>query len=101
MDDLTIFSKDRKNNPNHLCKILERCQKYGISLNPNKCVFRVVEGKLLGHMISKRGISINPDQVEALLKLQMLVSKKEMRSFFRKIIFVRKFITEFAKLSNR
>lgn len=68
------------------------------SLNPKKCVFRVVEGNLLGHVISERGISINPNRVEALLKLQMPRSKKEMRSFFGKTNFVRKFIIGFAQI---
>lgn len=61
-------------------------------------MFGVVEAKLLGHVIFERGISIDLDQVEALLKLQMLGSKMEMRSFFGKINFVRMFITRFAKI---
>ena len=57
LDDITIFSKRRGE---HARKIFERCQKYGISLNPKKCVFAVTEGKLLGHIVSKQGISIDP-----------------------------------------
>lgn len=98
IDDLTIFSKVRGDHPDHSHKALQRCQRYGISLNPEKCVFGVAEGKLLGHIIFERGISIDPGQVETLLKLQMLGSKKEIRSFFRKINFVMKFITGFAEI---
>lgn len=92
MDDLMIISKVREDHLNHLQKVLERCQRYEISLNPKKCVFGVAEGKLLDHIIFKRGISIDPDRVEVLLKLQMPCSKKEMRSFFGKINLFRKFI---------
>lgn len=69
MDDLTVFCKDRLNHAIDLAKVLERCIQYGVSLNPKKCVFEVSEGKLLGHIILERGISIDPNQVESILKI--------------------------------
>jgi hypothetical protein len=81
-----------------LSKVLKKCISYGVSLNPKKCVFGVSEGKLLGHIISECGISIDPNRVQSILKLTMLGSKKEMRSFFRKINCMRKFITSFAEI---
>ena len=41
LDDITIFSKKREEHAFHLKQIFERCRKYGISLNPKKCVFAV------------------------------------------------------------
>ena len=49
-DDLTVFSKERKDHISHLRKVFERCRKYKISLNPAKSVFGVDEGKLPGHI---------------------------------------------------
>ena len=60
LNDITIFSKRREEHAFHLRQIFERCRKYGISLNPKKCVFVVTEGKLLGHIVLKKGISIDP-----------------------------------------
>ena len=60
LNDVTIFSKKREEHAFPLKQIFERCRKYGISLNPRKCVFAVIEGKLLGHVVSKKGISIDP-----------------------------------------
>ena len=65
LDDVTIFSKKREEHAFHLKQIFERRQKYGISLNPKKCVFEATEGKLLGHVISKKGISIDPERIRA------------------------------------
>lgn len=39
MDDLTLFSKERKDHLEDLRKIFQRCRRYGISLNPKKCIF--------------------------------------------------------------
>ena len=66
LDDITIFSKKRGEHAFHLKQIFEHCRKYGISLNPKKCVFAVTEGKLLGHVISKKGISIDPKRIKAI-----------------------------------
>jgi hypothetical protein len=38
-------------------------------LNPKKCVFGVSSGKLLGYMVSSRGIDVNPTKVDAIKKI--------------------------------
>ena len=48
LDDITIFSKCQHDDINHLGKVFEHCRKFGISLNPNKTIFVVLEGILLG-----------------------------------------------------
>ena len=53
LDDVTVFSKNRSDHISHLRKVLERCNKFGISLNPKKSIFAVTEGILLGFVVSK------------------------------------------------
>jgi hypothetical protein len=57
---VTVYSKNREEDIQHLTQIFERCRKYGISLNPKKTIFVVEEGKMLGHIISQTGIRIDP-----------------------------------------
>jgi hypothetical protein len=49
--DVTFYLKKREYHPNHLQQIFEQCRKYGISSNPKKIVFFVLEGILLRHVI--------------------------------------------------
>jgi hypothetical protein len=65
-DDLTVVSKERNAHVSCLRKIFEHCRKYGISLNPKKSIFGIDKGKLLGHVVSKEGISIDPRRVESI-----------------------------------
>ena len=60
-DDLTVFSKERFDHVRHLRKVFERCRKFGISLNLAKLVLGIDEGKLLGHIISKDGVKMDPE----------------------------------------
>ncbi|XP_059073533.1 uncharacterized protein LOC131874261 [Cryptomeria japonica] len=59
LDDITVYSKNSVEHLAHLKKLFERCREYGISLNPNKYVFYVHEGKLLGYVVSNEGITID------------------------------------------
>ncbi|XP_059067582.1 uncharacterized protein LOC131858371 [Cryptomeria japonica] len=43
LDDLTVFSKDRNNYLFLLEDVLRRCHEHGISLNPKKSIFGVIE----------------------------------------------------------
>lgn len=70
LDDLTVFSKSDEEHLFHLTKVFQKCRKYGISLNPKKSLFAMSEGKLLGHIISKDGIRIDPAWVEAIQQLE-------------------------------
>jgi hypothetical protein len=73
------------------------CRKYGISLHPKKTIFGVEEGKLLGHIISRARIQINPDRIRAIAQFPLPHNKRFMQSFFGKINFVRKFTPDFTE----
>jgi hypothetical protein len=91
LDDLTTYSKNRLDHFSHLRKVLMRCRKFGVSLNPSKSIFDVTKGKLLGHIISNSGISIDPERITAILNLPSPTSKKEVQDFMGIINFVRSF----------
>jgi hypothetical protein len=78
LDDVTVFSKNKKDHLSHLRVVLEQCRKFGISLNSKKLVFAVQEGKLLGCIVSKYGMIIDPEQTQAIANLSPPSSKKAM-----------------------
>lgn len=95
LDDLTVFSKHREHHFDHLELVFQKCLEFGISLNPQKCMFRVPQGKLLGHIVSKEGVSIDPDRVKEIKEVPLPVNKKGVQSFLGKINFVSCFISDF------
>jgi hypothetical protein len=98
LDDVTVFSKNKKDHLSHLRVVLERCRKFDISLNPKKLVFAVEQGKLLGFIVSKDGMIIDPERTQAIAKLPPPSSKKSMQSFLGKINFVRRFVPSFSEM---
>jgi hypothetical protein len=90
LDDITVFSKTDEEHLLHLRIFFEKCRKFGISLNPKKTLFGLEEGKLLGHIISKDGIKIDPIIIESIQKIDHPRNIKELQSFIGKINFLRR-----------
>jgi hypothetical protein len=50
-----------------LTEVFAKLRQHRVKLNPEKCVFRVSRGILLGFVVSKRGIKANPDKISAIM----------------------------------
>ena len=50
-----------------------------MKLNPEKCVFGVPSGKLLGYFVSHRGFEANPDKSKAIEQIQAPRTGKDVR----------------------
>ena len=81
-----------------LIHIFERCRKYGISLNSKKSMFVVTEGKILGFIVSKDRMIIDPERTDSIEKIGLLSLKNAMQYFLSKINFVRRFVPNFAQI---
>ena len=66
LHDITIYLESNLHHIDYLRKKFLKCRKFGISLNPKKYHFAMLEGKLVGHIISKYGIKIDPSRVQAI-----------------------------------
>ena len=63
-------------------------------MNPKKCTFRVTSGKLLGFMVSQRGIEVDPDKIKAIVEMKPPRTKKEIRGFLGRIQYIGRFIAQ-------
>src|SRR5512139_539619 len=50
-----------------------------MKLNPKKCTFGVPSGKLLGFMVSQRGIQANPEKINAILNMKPPSTQKDVQ----------------------
>lgn len=105
LDDMTMYSTYDMDHMKHIRMTFVKCHKYGLSLNPNKSYFSMEEGKLLGHIVSKHDVKIDPERVLAIQKIALPRNKKEVQSFIGKNNFLQNFIYNFAdtmkQITNR
>jgi len=98
IDDVTVFSQSEEEHIHHLKQTFKKCRKFGISLNPEKYLFVMDEGKLLGHSVFAHGVSVDPERFKAIQKLEIPRHKKGTQGFLGKINFLRRFIPNLAKI---
>ena len=100
VDDLCVHSKDQKEHLQQLKKIFEKCRLYRLCLNPEKCVFMVRQGKILGHIVSKNGISTDEEKIVAIVGMQKPQNAKEVQAFMGHCGYYRRFIFQYAIIAK-
>ena len=60
VDDLTIYGKTFEECLLNLKKVMKRCIEKNLVLNWEKCHFMATLGVVIGHVISKKGIKVDP-----------------------------------------
>jgi hypothetical protein len=66
IDDIVVKSDSMNTHLANLCLALERMRRYGLKMNPLKCVFGVSAGKFLEFIIHEHGIEIDPIKIESI-----------------------------------
>ena len=96
VDDIIVKSKNHEGHIPALRKFFERIQFYKLRLNPKKSTFGVTSRKLLGFMVSQRGIEVDPDKIKAIVEMKphKTETKKEIRGFLERIQYISRFIAQ-------
>ena len=92
VDDVIIKSRESSDHLTHLRKFFERLRRYNLKLNPAKCAFGVRTGNLLGFIVSRRGIELDPSKIKEIQELPLPKTRKEVMSFLGRLNYINRFI---------
>jgi hypothetical protein len=67
IDDILIFSKTEEEHENHLRLVLEKLRSKQLYAEFSKCEFWLTKVAFLGHVISTRGVLVDPNKVRDIL----------------------------------
>ncbi|UYV68419.1 hypothetical protein LAZ67_5004277, partial [Cordylochernes scorpioides] len=99
LDDVIVFSEDLLSHLTRLKTILGCLRKAGLTLNLSKCRFAYEELLLLGHVVSKEGITPDPEKIANIKDFPALKTIKNVRAFLGLCSYYRRFIKEFSKIA--
>jgi hypothetical protein len=69
IDGMVITTREEATLISDLQETFDNLDRYKLKLNPTKCSFGVPTGKLLGFLVSARGIEANPEKIQAILTM--------------------------------
>lgn len=79
MDDWTIYSFLKK-HATLLLIMFDRCRQLYISLNWKKFIFVVPFSTLLGHVVCKQGVCVDPAKVAMIIHMESPKTVKQLRA---------------------
>ena len=66
VDDIVVKTARACDLIANLAATFANLRRFNVKLNPEKCVFGVPKGKLLGYIVFERGIETNPEKIAAI-----------------------------------
>ncbi|GKV42366.1 hypothetical protein SLEP1_g49777 [Rubroshorea leprosula] len=78
IDDIVVKSLKAEDHLIDLEETFNNLRKNRMRLNLAKCIFGVEFGKFLGFMVSRRGIEVNPEKINAMAEMEPLKSIKDI-----------------------
>lgn len=79
-------------------RVFQRLQSHGMRLKKSKCLFMVEEVKYLGYVISKDGIKVDKEKVNAIVKIPRPENVTELRAFLGLVNFYAKFVKNLSSI---
>jgi hypothetical protein len=68
INDILIYSKNEEEHAQHLWIVLTRLREHQLYAKFSKCAFRLEENQFLGHVLSAKGIAVDPSKVKDILE---------------------------------
>jgi hypothetical protein len=93
VDDVVVKTRNSDTLIADLEETFASLREYQWKLNPNKCVFGVPSGKLLGFIISHRGIEANPEKISTITNMKAPTYIKDMQKLTRCMAALNRFIS--------
>nr|GFC10352.1 putative reverse transcriptase domain-containing protein [Tanacetum cinerariifolium] len=100
IDDILIYSKNRKEHEGHLKLILKLLKEEELYAKFLKCEFWLSNVQFLGHVIDSKGIHVDHAKIEAIKDWESPKTPTEIRQFLGLAGYYRRFIEGFLKIAR-
>nr|GEU37732.1 putative reverse transcriptase domain-containing protein [Tanacetum cinerariifolium] len=100
IDDILIYSKNRKKHEGHLKLILKLLKEEELYAKFSKCEFWLLKVKFLGHVIDSEGIHVDLAKIKAIKDWASPKTPTEIRQFLGLAGYYRRFIEGFSKIAR-
>ncbi|WOG99882.1 hypothetical protein DCAR_0519238 [Daucus carota subsp. sativus] len=100
IDDILVYSKSKSEHEEHLRTALQTLRENQLYAKLSKCEFWLDHVLFLGHVISSKGIEVDPKKIEAIWNWEVPKNVTEVRSFLGMAGYYRRFVEGFSKIAG-
>src|SRR6266508_981962 len=100
INDILVYSKNEEEHAKHLQLVLERLREHQLYAKFSKCQFWLKEVSFLGHILSAKGVAVDPSNVQEVLEWKSPTSVTEIQSFLGLAGYYHQFIQDFSKIAK-
>ncbi|XP_059068640.1 uncharacterized protein LOC131859116 [Cryptomeria japonica] len=100
LDNILIYSKNEEEHMQQLRFVVQRLQENQLYAKLSKCTFFQKEVQYLGHIISAKGIAVDPAKIKAISEWPTPKNVHEVRSFMGLAGYYRKFVMNFSRITH-
>jgi hypothetical protein len=99
VNDIVVASMKKETQIQDLAKTFTNMCRAQLKLNHEKCVFGVQRGRILGCLVSVKGIEANPDKINAIVHMKPPWSRKEVHRLIGRIAALNRFMAKLVEQS--
>ena len=100
IDDIIVHAETEVKHDHRVHAVLERCEKINLTLNKEKCVFKVKEVTYIGHKLTQEGIKPDDEKVRAINDMPAPTDKKGVERLLGTVNYLGKFIPNLATVTE-
>ena len=96
LDDIVIYAKNLEDHGKKVRRLLKNLKEANLSLQPEKCEFLSKEIPYLGHIISDKGVKLDPKKIEDVQNFRRQKTPTNIKQFLRLARYYRRFNKDFS-----